>query len=192
MRGNVQHERKNAQVFCGSTQKTRTDHEKLKFAMSKGSGFSGTIPVRLQQKPGFSGFSSKNPTRRERRLQEKHGRRSPQNVRPCCPRRQKNPIFSNPKTREKRRFPEKPQEMKQGKKIFRASFPHSHREKPRFSPVSWRFRVLTMGLSRAALTTQILPCGGGQAAHSPNRGKHRATHKNYICGWAGLGQDKTG
>ena len=38
--GNVQHERKNAQVFCGSTQKTRTDHEKLKFAKfakSKGS-----------------------------------------------------------------------------------------------------------------------------------------------------------
>ena len=47
LRGNVQHERKNAQVFCGSTQKTRTDHEKLKFAMSKGSGFSGTIPVNL-------------------------------------------------------------------------------------------------------------------------------------------------
>ena len=44
---NVQHERKNAQVFCGSTQKTRTDHEKLKFAKSKGSSSPGTIPVNV-------------------------------------------------------------------------------------------------------------------------------------------------
>ena len=39
-------------------------------------------------------------------------------------------IFCNPKTREKRRFQEKPQEIKHGKKIFRASFPLSHRENP--------------------------------------------------------------
>ena len=46
----MQHERKNAQVFCGSTQKTRTDHEKLKFAKfakSKGSQLRGTFPVNL-------------------------------------------------------------------------------------------------------------------------------------------------
>ena len=47
LRGNVQNERKNAQVFCGSTQKTRTDHEKLKFAKSKGSSSPGTIPVKF-------------------------------------------------------------------------------------------------------------------------------------------------
>ena len=34
-----------AQVFCGSTQKTRTDHEK--FAKSKGSSWPGTIPVNV-------------------------------------------------------------------------------------------------------------------------------------------------
>ena len=37
----------NTQVFYGSTQKTRTDHEKLKFAKSKGSSWPGTIPVNM-------------------------------------------------------------------------------------------------------------------------------------------------
>ena len=44
----------NAQVFCGSTQKTRTDHEKLKFAKSKGSSWPGTIPVNLFHRVFFS------------------------------------------------------------------------------------------------------------------------------------------
>ena len=46
----MQHERKNAQVFCGSTQKTCTDHEKLKFAKfakSKGSQLAWNLSGKL-------------------------------------------------------------------------------------------------------------------------------------------------
>ena len=61
-------------------------------------------------------------------------------------------IFSNPKTGEKRRFPENPQEMKHGKKSSVLHFPtatEKNQENPGFAGISLRRKVLKEALSIA-------------------------------------------
>ena len=80
-------------------------------------------------------------------------------------------IFSNPKTG----FSRKTTRNEARQKILRASFPHSHRAKPGFPTVSWRFRVLTKGLS---ITKRRYAC---RARRDSDCGPPRPIWSR--CGW---------